>query len=267
MTTTESTLIDGKKVAYVFYVTSQAYLCAVSINAHRIRQWSTVDIVVLMVNNTWYTQTTIDRLQKLPNVHIKQVENLAPTTHDEITKLFWINSWNKFYVFDQTEYDRVVYIDADTYLMKSLDHLFLLPSVEIAAPRAYWLPQPHLTSLLMVIEPNQNTFHRLLSDAKINGGYDMDVINRLYVKSNQFLMLPSIYALMNGEYQDSEVNHFGDNNQATWDIQYLFHYSTWKPWIVLTQDEYSINRVNIKQGTLFEKTLSLFSQGQESYCK
>ena len=40
----------------------------------------------------------------------------------------------------QLPYARVVYVDADTLVLRSLDHLFALgPRVGFAAPRSYWL--------------------------------------------------------------------------------------------------------------------------------
>eukprot|EP01133_Synstelium_polycarpum_P007582 gene7582-8873_t len=242
----------------MFYVTREEYFCSVSIIAHRLRQWSSVDIVILMVDSYRYSQSTLAHVKSLPNVYIKNIENLeAPNA-----EIHWKQSWNKFYVFDQTEYDRVVYIDADTYILKNMDHLFMLPSVALAAPRAYWLEDKNqLTSMLLVIEPNHQTFLSLVQDAKDNGGFDMDVINRLYINSNDFLMLPSIYGLLNSEYHVDEPHHFGSDLQATWDRSVLFHWSSWKPWNLFLEDPKAVGH-----GDQFYQTWRLYRTGYEQYC-
>ena len=58
-------------------------------------------------------------------------------------------SYQKFYSFLLTEYDRVIMMDADGVPLKNLDHLFHIKfpgNVQIAAPQGYWFKYQGLTT-------------------------------------------------------------------------------------------------------------------------
>jgi alpha-N-acetylglucosamine transferase len=88
--------------------------------------------------------------------------------------------------FQLTGYHRVVVVDADAVPLKSLDFLFTLPfDGPLAAPRAYWLPQPCWTSALLVVRPSRTLWTRLKRSLKIapkpNSSEifaDMELVNR-----------------------------------------------------------------------------------------
>lgn len=72
-----------------------------------------------------------------------------------------------------------------------MDELFLLPSVPIASPRAYWIPfeKRELTSLLLLIKPSIFEWDRVHEAIKAAGArdYDMEIINDLYRDSAMVL--------------------------------------------------------------------------------
>jgi alpha-N-acetylglucosamine transferase len=73
---------------------------------------------------------------------------------------------------------RVMVLDADQLILRSLDSLFKLPGVDLAAPRAYWNGKDALASTLMVIKPT-NRLWDLVSENMRNitvGMFDMDLI-------------------------------------------------------------------------------------------
>ncbi|CAF3853074.1 unnamed protein product, partial [Rotaria sp. Silwood1] len=74
-----------------------------------------------------------------------------------------------------------------------MDHLFLLPPVDLAAPRAYWLQQPFFTSLLLVITPSPQLWEyriaKYLDPNKPAGEYDMDALNKEFI--GDCLLLPN----------------------------------------------------------------------------
>jgi hypothetical protein len=88
--------------------------------------------------------------------------------------------------FQLTGYHRVVVVDADAVPLKSLDFLLTLPfDGPLAAPRAYWLPQPCWTSALLVVRPSRTLWTRLKRSLKIapkpNSSEifaDMELVNR-----------------------------------------------------------------------------------------
>ena len=52
--------------------------------------------------------------------------------------VIWKECLTKYHVFDMTEYDKVVFLDADLYIMKNLDHLFELPHMTAAQDGEYF---------------------------------------------------------------------------------------------------------------------------------
>ncbi|EGC33711.1 hypothetical protein DICPUDRAFT_154205 [Dictyostelium purpureum] len=249
---------DGlrSEFAYSFYITKDNYLCAALITANNIRKWSTNDIVVHLIEYQ-YNEVIMKNFMDIPNVYFRFVKNVLPKNGNMGST--WEQTWNKFYVFKLIDYKRVVHLDADTYLLKSLDHLFELPDATLALPRAYWLGQPFATSLLMVIKPSYKLYDDIISYGnKHNSGnsWDMDIINDMFKNSPDFIMLPGIYGLLHGEFSTRERHWLGDDYFATWEKAPLFHWSTWKPW---NEHENSANVISY--GDLYKKTWTLWNDG------
>ena len=74
------------------------------------------------------------------------------------------HTFDKLLVFELTQFDKIVYIDADMYILHNLDHLFTFPHMSaVAAGRSYpgnqdWVD---LNSGLMVIQPQHNIVQEL----------------------------------------------------------------------------------------------------------
>ena len=81
----------------------------------------------------------------------------------------WAQSMTKLRFFELTQYRRLIYFDADGLVMRSMDHLFNLPSAPVAMPRAYWLSQPRMCNALAVIEPSAQRLEDLLHQAETAG--------------------------------------------------------------------------------------------------
>ena len=159
-------------------------------------------------------------------------------------------------VFEQAEYERVLYFDNDVLLQQHLDELFLLPSAAVAMPRRYWSDLPHwdwpLSGTIMLVEPNAAETRtlwerlqvwRLSPDRANDKTYDEDLLDDRFGSSA--LVLPHRpYLLQTSEFRqrdhDGYMGLFGaPPNQATWnpyherDKAKLIHFSDWplpKPW-------------------------------------
>ncbi|KAJ3160198.1 hypothetical protein HDU86_001034 [Geranomyces michiganensis] len=230
---------DTRKLAYVFYVTSDIYACAcMAIVASILKAGKRADIgLVALVT----PRVPKHRVAQLASAQIRtmEVSAMAAKTMDPT----WRESLTRLAAFKLTEFDRIVVLDADGTVLKSLDFLFDLPPYPIYAPRAYWLPQPFLASTLYVIEPSQ-----ALYDAQVevyqkaaDAGetlFDMDVANRAFKDVASFL--PGTIALLNGDFNQSPLstapaNHF-KKNEEVWKDPYYVHFSEaplggyGKPW-------------------------------------
>lgn len=152
--------------------------------------------------------------------------------------------------FSLAYYDRVIALDSDVTLLKTIDELFLLPSTTIAMPRAYWVPNKPwpLTSMLMVIKPDLAEFERFKQTiAGVGNGklvdehrFDMELINERFEDSA--LVLPHRpYALLTGEFRKHDHAAYLGRADETWDAEAVLkeakivHFSDWplpKPWIM-----------------------------------
>ncbi|GAV55231.1 hypothetical protein ZYGR_0AS05550 [Zygosaccharomyces rouxii] len=138
--------VDWTKFAYVNYATDINYLCNSFIMFQSLKKYGTKAKLHLMVSDQMlstddeYSQPANMLLQRIKNldpeqVVIKPVGSLSkPSDQSE-----WKDSLTKLMVFNQTEYDRVIYLDSDAELKDSMDELFFIPPyIKFAAPLAYW---------------------------------------------------------------------------------------------------------------------------------
>lgn len=98
------------------------------------------------------------------------------------------HTFDKLLVFEQTQFDKIVYLDADIYILHNLDHLFLLPHMSaMIAGKSYpgnevWID---LTSGIMTIVPEKGLskqFEKLIPDVIKAKGIcgDQDILQAYY---------------------------------------------------------------------------------------
>lgn len=171
----------------------------------------------------------------------------------------WQESFTKLLAFKQTQYKRVLSLDSDATILQPMDELFLLPSAQVAAPLAYWLDEPVLSSQMILIEPSEHEFARVMEkiEGRTKQDFDMEIVNYLYLNSS--MKIPHRgYDLLTGEFRKTNhTQYFFDKGDprlqeekertAHWDAAAILeeakfvHFSDWpmpKPWVVtLNADE------------------------------
>ncbi|OJZ91381.1 glycosyltransferase family 8 protein [Aspergillus luchuensis CBS 106.47] len=243
--------INWSRFAYTQYATDRSYLCnSVMIFEALHRLGSKADLVLMYPSHFLVSEEDDSpeaRLLRFARdkyaVKLKPMEVIYKGGGGET----WSRSYTKLLTFNQTEYDRVIHLDSDATLLQTMDELFLLPSAPVAMPLAYWFHQEDkvFTSALMLIEPSTAEFSRLTNEIweGVSGGYDMDIVNRLY--GDTALIIPHRpYMLLTGEFRSKDHEAYLGNADETWDAdrvleaaKYL-HFSDWpvpKPWITATQ--------------------------------
>jgi len=218
--------LGKNKFAYVFYATDNNYAVAVCVAVKTLKNTGVrddIDFVVVHLSISKYILRTMHNM----NIITKRVKKL-PYAHKHFEDCL-----TKFWIFQLTQYDRVVYLDADTYPIKNLDHLFTIPFKEkIAAPRAYWLPQPFVTSMLLVFKPSMEMWHRVkkyFPTALKKYLFDMDIINLEF--KDEFYYLADEYGCLDSEWEDIDVPyHFGNPDESIQRIMIVHFSALGKPW-------------------------------------
>src|SRR5258708_32084772 len=76
----------------------------------------------------------------------------------------------KLHVFRLTQFDKIIFLDADVLPVRPLSHLFALPHSFSAVPDVGW---PDIfNSGVMVLEPGEDKFQQLMGLVRSNGSWD-----------------------------------------------------------------------------------------------
>ena len=81
-------------------------------------------------------------------------------------------TYTKLHIFSFTEYSRIIYLDSDLIVVKSIDHLFDEVQADFAACACtpYW--EHRFNSGVMIIKPDQKTFLDLMAKKDSMHTYD-----------------------------------------------------------------------------------------------
>jgi Glycosyl transferase family 8 len=209
-----SAVIDRKKTpfGYVLYATSDEYACAALITFARLLEFHTPHRMFALLTKAVSPEykEAMERLNVTVTI-MKPPAHPHPKLHGEAqqgdTKLE--NSLLRLMAFRihqlQPDLARVLVIDADTFVYKTLDSLFLLPDVDVAAPRAYWKGKDVLSSKLLLITLSDRLWKSVEGAIKDLGPdeYDAVVINGLF--GNTAMVLPGQYMVPNSHWIDWSI--------------------------------------------------------------
>lgn len=149
----------------------------------------------------------------------------------------WALCLSKLEIFNQTQYDKLVFLDADILVLKNLDHLFEYPHLTSAIDGEYfnlWPNNPHFNSGIMVIKPNKEEYLNLInfvSDLaldetnKIQCVADQEILNMYYSDwyLQENLHLNKYYDVFAPYIQEEQINDIDENC-------YFIHFIGRKPW-------------------------------------
>jgi len=248
-----SKVVDWSRFAYTQYATNSAYLCNSVMFFEALHRLSSRAERALMFPSHMLKSEDDDSndARLIRKARDEYNVRLVPITiqHRDNADATWADSFTKLLAFNQTQYDRVLSIDSDSILLQDMDELFLIPSVPVAMPRAYWLwPESEiLSSQVVLIEPSDIEFARI--EEKINtasaNDYDMEIVNYLYRDSA--LVLPHRpYDMLTGEFRGEGHSKYLGSDVEAWDpaAAYheakLVHFSDWplpKPWLHTPEKE------------------------------
>lgn len=195
--------------AYVFYATSDSYACSALVNIHQLQTLnSTVPIHILASEGV--SEAYMDAFATAGvTVHLEVTPKL-PLQHGH----YYEDCLLKLIVFKLHKLDpslkRVLLFDSDQLILKHFDNLFsIVPSVDLAAPRAYWLRpgQAVFSSAFMLINLSDRLWDKVnktlpTGDHDFGGAepkVDMDILNDLL--GDTATVLSGEYVTLNSHWE------------------------------------------------------------------
>lgn len=231
-----------KKYSYITLLTNDSYSYGVVLLVDSMQKVNTqYPLLVLVTKNV--SLATLELLNQL-QVKYEVIDTIQLPDHiyehnrqiNPPLASTWKNCLTKFHIFNKTEFDKVVFLDADILILKNLDHLFEKPDMTCALDGEYfnlWPDWPHFNSGCMVIEPNKDKFDNILNyvnnlkteelpnyviaDQEILNLYYSDWVNKIDLHLNKFYNVFAPYV------QDEQIKELA--NEC-----YFIHYTGRKPW-------------------------------------
>ena len=157
----------SEKKCYATILSTDSYLPGVLALFESIKRTKTQIENFVVIVNEQIKQETKKRLEDNGIIVRTMPKIEAPQRIKSKNKLLphWNNTFDKFNIFNLTEYDKVVYLDSDIYVAENIDELFEKPNMSaVIAGKSYPLNKNwnELNSGLMVIEPNKETRENLI---------------------------------------------------------------------------------------------------------
>ncbi|GAB2270556.1 Putative UDP-glucuronate:xylan alpha-glucuronosyltransferase 3 [Dionaea muscipula] len=141
------------------------------------------------------------------------------------------NEWNysKFRLWQLTEYDKIIFIDADLLILRNIDFLFGLPEITATGNNATLF-----NSGVMVVEPSNCTFQLLMDHINeiesYNGG-DQGYLNEIFTWwhriPKRMNFLKHYWIGDEPEKKEMKTHLFGADPPEL----YVLHYLGLKPWL------------------------------------
>ncbi len=166
--------MDQKKKAYVTLITSDAYLNGALVLIKTLRKTTNIDVAIIVLVTPNVSKSTIGRLSSIQNIQIRVVEPIN-RPHESSIERCWDNAqYSKLHIWNQTDFDIIVYIDADCIILECIEELFELTSnncqVFAASPDVF--PPDKFNAGVLVITPSSIMFELLCEATKHLPSYD-----------------------------------------------------------------------------------------------
>jgi hypothetical protein len=187
---------------YVFYATADDYACAVLVNIQRLRQLFHTRHQIHVLAAPTVSDGYIKAFMSM-NAIVK-IEDPPPIYAN--SSAYYQGCLLKLVAFRMHEIvpslKRVLVMDADQLILRSLDSMFELPEVDVAAPRAYWIGKDAIASTFLVITLSDRLWQMISKGMQTiqESEYDMDLVNKLL--GDNVLMLPGSYVALNSHWED-----------------------------------------------------------------
>ncbi|RAL45708.1 hypothetical protein DM860_009572 [Cuscuta australis] len=204
---------------------AQFYVCGAIAAAQSIRMAGSTRDLVILVDET-ISEYHRGGLESAGwKIHtIKRIRN--PKAEQDA-----YNEWNysKFRLWQLTDYDKIIFIDADMLILRNIDFLFEMPEITATGNNATLF-----NSGVMVVEPSNCTFKLLMDHINeiesYNGG-DQGYLNEIFTWWHR---IPKHMNFLKHYWEGDEVEKKERKTQlfgADPPVLYVLHYLGLKPWL------------------------------------
>jgi alpha-N-acetylglucosamine transferase len=136
--------VNWSRFAYALYATSESFMCNVMMKFAELRKHGSRASMVMLVNQEYLDEVNsptqfkmLTEFSKKYSVKLKSTKVIQLKGNPNKA---WQSSFTKLMVFNETDYDRIIYMDSDGILPNGhMDELFFIPPCRMAVPNGYWL--------------------------------------------------------------------------------------------------------------------------------
>ena len=232
-----------KKRSYITLLTNDDYLYGIMLLSETLKQVkSKYPLTVLITKDVSLPCREILNQLQIP-YQLIDIISMPDALYEENVKIHkkftnnWKNCFTKYKLFDLTEYDKIVFLDADIMVLKNLDDLFDKPNMTACVDGEYfniWPNYLHFNAGCLVIEPSHGTYLDLLKELEnINHEKyqrneviaDQEVLNFYFHDWPQCreLRLNKYYNIFAPYIQENQIEDIEKN-------AYFIHFIGRKPW-------------------------------------
>ncbi|MCJ1348381.1 hypothetical protein MMC31_006612 [Peltigera leucophlebia] len=203
--------------AYVFYATQPDYACSVLVNIDRLQNlFNTSHRIIVLVRpdlaSPYLTAFTRLNATVIPYNPPELKDEQVGYYHDVLLKLVAFRLHH--YI---PSLSRILILDSDQLILQSLDHVFDLPPVDVAAPRAYWGQDgTGFTSAFLLVTLSDRVWDRMAQKLETirQNVFDMDLVNEMFKQT--VLILPGDYATLNSHWETNDIPSWWMGDTPVW---------------------------------------------------
>lgn len=159
---------------YCTLLTSDAYIRGVQVLISSLRDAGVTRRIAVLYTPTTLSQPVLDTLQAPGFIdHLISVSPILSRATSNLALLGrpdLVATVTKIHVFNQTQFSRVVFLDADTVVLRNIDELFDVDADFAASPDVGW--PDCFNSGMFVCKPSSDTFDSLMGLATAGISFD-----------------------------------------------------------------------------------------------
>ncbi|CAF9922145.1 MAG: glycogenin glucosyltransferase [Alectoria fallacina] len=153
-------------------LTSDAYLPGAMVLAHSLRDNGTKKQLAILVTLDSLSASTLEELKTTYDhiIPVDRITNKSPQNLYLMNRPDLVSTFTKIALWRQTQFDHIVYIDADVVTLRAPDELFNNPPSFAAVPDIGW--PDCFNSGVLSLKPNMGDYYALLALAQRGISFD-----------------------------------------------------------------------------------------------